>query len=401
MEEIMKKILILILLFPFIAAGSFPEDTMKDLTRANTKFALDMYASLCRNQGNIFYSPYSISTALAMTYAGACGNTEKEMAQALHFDLLEEDIHPAFSELQSHLQKIQKEEPVILNSANALWVEKTYQLKKDYLDLNKKYYSANIFSVDFRNDPEKSRVKINDWVKEKTEEKIKDLLAQGTINDLTRLVLTNAIYFLGEWENKFNPKATRDGDFWLDEANKVTAPLMYQEDIFGYAAGDGIQILEMPYKGESLSMVVFLPQKKDGLKELENSLNPENLEKWLACLKQQKVEIYFPKFKTTQSFNLNDVLKSLGMKEAFTRTANFFNMEPRKELFISDVVHKAFVEVDEKGTEAAAATAVVMELASMPMNVQVFKADHPFIFIIRERTTDSVLFMGRLANPTK
>lgn len=397
----MKKILILILLLPFFAADSFPEEAMQDLTRANTKFALDMYASLCQNQGNIFYSPYSISTALAMTYAGACGNTKKEMAQALHFDMLEQNIHPAFNKLQSHLQNIQKEEPIILNVANALWVEKTYQLKKEYLDLTKKYYSANIFSVDFGNNPEKSRVKINDWVEDKTEEKIKDLLAQGAINDLTRLVLTNAIYFLGEWEKKFNPKATQESDFWLDETNKVTAPMMYQKDIFGYAAGDGLQILEMPYKGESLSMVVLLPEKKDGLKELESTLNAENLEKWLAGLKKQKVETYFPKFKTTQSFNLNDILKSLGMKEAFTRSADFFNMEPRKELYISDVVHKAFVEVDEKGTEAAAATAVVMELASMPMDVPVFKADHPFIFIIRERVTESVLFMGRLADPTK
>ena len=396
----MKKFLILILLLIFVA-GSFPEDAMKDLSRANTKFALDMYASLCQKEGNIFYSPYSISTALAMTYAGACENTKKEMAQALHFDLLEENIHPAFNELQSFLQKIQKEEPVILNIANALWIEKMYQLKKDFIDLNKKYYSANIFSVDFRNNPEKSRLKINDWVEEKTEEKIKDLLVQGTINDLTRLVLTNAIYFLGEWNNKFNPKATGDNFFWLDDTNKVTVPMMYQEDTFGYAAGDGIQILEMPYKGESLSMVVFLPEKQDGLKELEGLLIVENLEKWLACLKRQKVETYFPKFKMTQSFNLNDVLKSLGMKEAFTRSADFSNMEPRRELFISDVIHKAFVEVDEKGTEAAAATAVVMELASMPLNVPVFKADHPFIFIIRERATNAVLFLGRLINPTK
>jgi len=397
----MKKILVLILILPFIVTSILPEEAMQDLSQANTKFALDMYASLCQDQGNIFYSPYSISTALAMTYAGACGTTKKEMAQALHFDILEENIHPAFNQLQAHLQNIQKEEPVILNSANALWVEKSYQLKKEYLDLNKKYYSANIFSVDFRNDPEKSRVKINDWVEDKTEEKIKDLLAQGTINDLTRLVLTNAIYFLGEWEKKFNPDATHESDFWLDETNKVTAPMMYQKDMFGYAAGDGLQILEMPYKGESLSMVVLLPEKKDGLKELEGTLNTENLDKWLAGLKTQKVETYFPKFKTTQSFNLNDILKSLGMKEAFTRSADFSNMEPRRELFISDVVHKAFVAVDEKGTEAAAATAVVMELASMPMDVPVFKADHPFIFIIRERTTDSVLFMGRLADPTK
>lgn len=397
----MKKILVFILILPFMVTSILPEDAMQDLSQANTKFALDMYASLCQNQGNIFYSPYSISTALAMTYAGACGTTKKEMAQALHFDMLEGNIHHAFNELQAHLQNIQKEEPVILNSANALWVEKTYQLKRDYLDLTKKYYSANIFSVDFRNDPEKSRVKINDWVEDKTEEKIKDLLAQGTINDLTRLVLTNAIYFLGEWEKKFNPEATRESDFWLDESNKMTAPMMYQKDIFGYAAGDGLQILEMPYKGESLSMVVLLPGKKDGLKELEGSLSTENLKKWLTGLKKQKVETYFPKFKTTQSFNLNDILKSLGMKEAFTRSADFSNMEPRKELYISDVVHKAFVAVDEKGTEAAAATAVVMELASMPMDVPVFKADHPFIFIIRERTTDSVLFMGRLADPTK
>lgn len=397
----MKKVLLFILILPFIITGIFPEGTMNDLAQANTGFALDMYGLLCQNEGNIFYSPYSISTALAMTYAGACGNTEKEMAQVLHFELPQEKIHSAFDELQSHLQKIQEEEPVILNIANALWTEKTYELKKDFLDLTKKYYGANIFSVDFRQNPDKSRLRINDWVEDKTEEKIKDLLSPGTINELTRLVLTNAIYFLGTWEHKFNPKVTRERDFWLDENNKVTVPMMYQNDHFGYGVTEGIQVLEMPYKGDSLSMVVFLPEKKEGIKALESSLSVENMEKWIAGLKQQKVETYFPKFKMTQKFNLNDVLNSLGIKEAFTRSANFSNMEPRKELYISDVVHKAFVEVDEKGTEAAAATAVVMELASMPMEVPIFKADHPFVFIIRENATNSILFMGRLMDPTK
>ncbi len=396
----MKKALPLILVLLFMPTGIFPEDAMNDLARANTRFALDIYELLGQEEGNIFYSPYSISTALAMTYAGACGNTQEEMAQVLHFCLPQEKIHSAFYELQSHLQKIQEEEPVILNIANALWTEKTYELKKDFLDLTKKYYEANIFPVDFKGDTDKSRIRINDWVEEKTEDKIKDLLAQGTINDLTRMVLTNAIYFLGTWEHKFNPKATQDSDFWLDEANKVTVPMMYQEDFFEYAEGEGMRILEMPYKGESLSMVVLLPEKKDGLKDLEGILNEENLGKWLNCLKRQKVETYFPKFQMTQSFNLNDILRSLGMKEAFTRSADFSNMEPCRELYISDVVHKAFVEVDEKGTEAAAATAVVMELAAMPMNVPVFKADHPFIFIIRDRSTNSILFIGRLTDPT-
>lgn len=397
----MKKVLPLILVLPFIIIGIFPEDNMNYLAQANTGFALDMYGLLCQDEGNIFYSPYSISTALAMTYAGACRNTEKEMAQVLHFGLPQEKIHSAFYELQSHLQRIQEEEPVILNIANALWTEKTYELKKEFLDLTKKYYDANIFPVDFRHDPDKSRIKINDWVEDKTEEKIKDLLGPDTINQLTRLVLTNAIYFFGEWEHTFNPKATRESIFWLDENKNVKIPMMYQESPFGYGVVDGIQVLEMPYKGDSLSMVVFLPEKKDGIKKLESSLSPENMKKWITVLRRQEVETYFPKFKMTQKFNLNDVLRSLGMKEAFTRTANYSNMEPNGELFISDVVHKAFVEVDEQGTEAAAATAVVMELAAMPMDTPVFKADHPFVFVIRERTTNSILFIGRLMDPTK
>jgi len=383
--------------------GQPGETDMQNLVRGNTAFSLDMYHLVRAGDGNIFFSPYSISTALAMTYAGARSTTSEEMAGTLHFSLDGNRLHAAFHELQTHLNTLQEKGPFRLNIANALWIQKDYMLLQEFNDLNRKFYGANLFHLNFSGDPEGSRIKINDWVEEKTEEKIKDLLPTGVIKKLTRLVLTNTIYFKAEWENKFDSDKTKEQDFWICGDNKTRVQMMNRKAVFGYWENEELQVLEMPYVYRGLSMIVFLPLTKDGLADLESNLTPETLHGWTSCLERRQVNVFLPKFKTTQDINLKDALRKLGMAEAFTTGADFSGMEPKKELYITDALHKAFIDVDEKGTEAAAATAVVMGIKAMMPDqvVPEFRADHPFLFLIKDNQSDSILFMGRLTQPGK
>jgi serpin B len=395
----MKTTILLIFICAMI--GFSQKSDVACVVRGNTDFAIDIYQKIRSESDNIFFSPYSISTAFAMTYVGARSETEKQMAQVFHFSLAQGQFHPAFSELQSILQSLQEEFDFKLNIANALWLEKSYSLLSEFLEVNQKYYDANLFHLNFKEDTEKSRLKINDWVEEKTEEKIKNLLAEGVITALTRLVLTNTIYFKAEWEMQFNPDITKKDDFWMTTENKTEVQMMYQKSYFGYMENDDIQVLEMRYKGEALSMFVILPKKIDGLCDLESHLSSETLNKWTSNIKRKEVRVYMPKFKTTQDLNLKKILVSMGLADAFSLNADFSGMEPKKELYITDAVHKAFIEVDEAGTEAAAATAVGIGMkTALPIEEPpVFRADHPFFFVIRNNTTESIIFMGRLANP--
>lgn len=389
------------LIFVCAMIGFSQKSDVACVVKGNTNFAINIYQKIHPESGNIFFSPYSISTALAMTYVGARSETDKQMAQALHFSLTQEQLHPAFSELQSELQKLQKKFNFKLNIANALWIEKSYKLLSEFLKVNQKHYDANLFHLDFKEKTERSRRKINDWVEKKTEGKIRDLLSEGIITALTRLVLTNTIYFKAEWENQFKAESTKPEDFWMTAKDRTEVQMMRQKSYFGYKEDENLQVLEMPYKGRAISMFVFLPKKRDGLSELESCLNSSTLSEWTTNIKRQEVLVFMPKFKTTKDLNLKEILKSLGMTDAFSYKADFSGMESKKELYISDAVHKAFIEVDEAGTEAAAATAVVMEVTSaLPIKEPpVFKADHPFMFLIQDSETKSILFMGRLTNP--
>lgn len=395
-----KNILILFLCFGLSAEIS-AEETMQDLVQRNTAFALDLYLQVKKPGENVFYSPYSISTALAMVYAGAREETEKEMAAALHFSLDQKDLHPLFHELQSHLVQLETEGILQLHIANALWIQEGYRLHDEFKALNKTYYEAGLNLLDFVRSTEKSRLKINTWVEEKTKSRIKDLLAQGTVDQMTRLVLTNAIYFLGKWENTFEKSATTEENFYLSSTETTTVPLMVQEDYFPYGENGHLQVLEMPYEGRALSIIILLPKEKDGLPQLESQLSPENLKTWTSGLSSRKVRVLFPRFKMTQGISLEENLRKMGMERAFTGEADFSGIEPRKELYISAVIHKAFIAVDEKGTEAAAATAVAMLAMAAPVLEEPpeFRADHPFLFFIRDNQTGSILFLGRLLNP--
>jgi serine protease inhibitor len=374
--------------------------SVETVVQGNTQFALDLYQQLCTAEGNLFFSPYSMSTALAMTYAGARGDTETQMAQTLHFTLDQERLHPAFASLEAGLKDVQEKGHVLLKVANALWPQVSYPFLEEFLTLTKECYGVLITPVNY-GDAEAARRKINTWVEEKTQEKIRDLILPGMVGALTRLVLVNAIYFKGNWASQFDKKLTTPAPFLITPSEKVEVPMMAQERTFGYGQRDSLQILELPYAGDDLAMIVLLPEKVDGLSELETALTVENVEKWMGSVWETEVQVFLPRFKIGCAFRLHDRLVSMGMVDAFDESkANFSGMDGNENwLYISDVVHKAFADVNEEGTEAAAATAVVVRSKAVPPPLPVFRADHPFVFLIRENHTGSILFVGRVVNP--
>lgn len=398
------------LLLTFLVVGTFSgpvlaehEDSsdMKTVTEGNTAFALELYAKLKEKEGNLFLSPHSISTALAMTYAGARGDTAREMAGALHFALGQKELHPAFARLEAQLKAAQEKGGIELSVANSLWAQKDFDFLEEFLDLTKKNYGAGVHHVDFKTACEAARKEINLWVEQKTREKIKDLIKPGVLNAITRLVLVNAIYFKGDWASQFKKDLTKEASFRLSPEKSVSVPMMNQKQEVGYAENDEMQIIELPYVGNDLSMIVLLPRKVDGLDELENALTAAKLREWTGSLGKKEVIVFLPKFKMTSQFSLEQVLATMGMRDAFSAKADFSGMDGRKDLFISAVIHKAFVDVSEEGTEAAAATAVVMRLTAAPVPAPEFRADHPFLFMIRHNPSGSILFLGRVVNPAK
>jgi serpin B len=389
-----------------VVLGADAQADLRQQREGNTVFACDLYGKLRAAQpgANLFLSPYSVSTALAMTWGGARGNTDQEMGQALHFGLDQTRLHPAFAALQERLNAVQKKGKVQLAVANSIWPNKNYPFLKDYMDLLKSDYGVSVTPVDYANAAEAARRIINLWVEDKTSQKITDLIPTGVLDNLTRLVLVNAIYFKGDWASQFKKADTKDQPFHLASGGDVPAPLMYQsqKNKFRYGESEDLQVLEMPYAGDDLSMVVLLPKKQDGLAELENALTGPNLDKWMRTTRTREVKVWLPRFKMTCEARLDTLLQALGMKDAFNaRTADFSGMDGTRFLYLSAVLHKAFVDVNEEGTEAAAATAVVVKTRSARIEdpPAVFRADHPFVFLIRERSTGSLLFLGRLANP--
>lgn len=370
------------------------------VVKGNTAFALNLYGQLREEPGNLFLSPYSISSALAMTYAGARGRTAEQMAASLRFMLPNEQLHPTFGGLTKGLNEAGKTGDFELAVANALWGQKGEKWLPAFLALNREHYGAGLNEVDFIRATEEARLTINAWVEKETREKIKDLLKPGVLTRDTRLVLTNAIYFKGLWLAQFKKEATKDAPFHVTSDKTTTVPMMNQTGSFKYLRGDGFKALELPYHGDRLSMVVFLPEEVDGLADFEKTLTAENLAKWLPRLrKTPNVVVGLPKFTVTAEFSLSKVLKTLGMTDAFTDgVADFSGMDGTKNLFISAVIHKAFVDVNEEGTEAAAATAVVVGVTSV-VEPPVFRADHPFLFLIRDTVSGSILFLGRVVNP--
>ncbi|HBL13408.1 MAG TPA: hypothetical protein DD379_18820 [Cyanobacteria bacterium UBA11162] len=370
------------------------------LVKGNNAFALDLYSQLCSNQKrNLFVSPYSLSTALAMTYAGARGKTATEIAKVLHFTLEQEHLHPSFTTLIRDLKTNEKKGYQLLQ-ANRLWGQKGENFQDDFLKITKDNYGSQLEEVDFINATEEARRTINNWVMQQTQDKIQGLFPEGSLNQDTRLVLTNAIYFKGTWLEPFNRQQTKTQPFNITATEKVNVPMMYKEDGRSYYTDlDDLQVLEMPYVGDRLSMVILLPKKVDGLADLEKKLTLDNLDKWLSSLPSHPamVNVFLPKFKVTSAFELNQVLSAMGMPLAFSNNADFSGVNNNDNLSISKVVHQAFVDVYEEGTEAAAATGVGSEGAESVTFL--FRVDHPFIFLIRDKNSGSILFLGRVINP--
>jgi serpin B len=387
-----------------IAHADEPAPDTRKVVADNTRFAIDLYGKLRTRAGNVFFSPYSISTALAMTCGGARGETAKQLAQTLRFELPPDKLPPAFAALAADLGAVQQQGQVKLAVANSLWPQLGLAFLPDYLALCQKYYGSSIEPVDYSGHTEAARKTINDWVEARTNRKIVELLKPGVVGDSTRLVLVNAIYFKGNWASPFEARLTANEPFHISSEKSVATPLMRQTHDFRYAESPGRQVLELPYAGDDLSMLVLLPTKVDGLGELEAGLTAENLTSWTANLRSQKVAVFLPRFKSTSEFSLSGTLAALGMSDAFGGQADFSGMDGRKDLFISDVIHKAFVEVNEEGTEAAAAIAIMMFESAAPSNprpIPVFRADHPFLFLIRDHRNGSVLFLGRVTDSTQ
>ncbi|WP_292728888.1 serpin family protein [Methanoculleus sp.] len=373
----------------------------------NTRFAVDLYRQLANapdSEGrNLFFSPYSISSALAITCEGARGTTADEIGSVLHLPENETLRRAGFAGLDAILNS--EDENYTLRTANALWAEETYPFLPDYVDVAARWYGANVTNLDFKSSSEASRATINRWVEERTEDRIRDLLPAGSIDSLTRLVITNAIYFKGTWANEFDANETSEEEFRVGPNETVLVPMMQRTDedaVYGYTETDTLQVLELPYahgNGTELSMLVLLP-KEDNLTAAEESLDAETVADLRESLVRERVRVFFPKFTLETAYSLPGTLGAMGMPTAFTDAADFSGMDGTQDLFISEVVHKAFVDVNEEGTEAAAATGVVMGVTSVrPNDTPVFRADHPFIFLILENDSGTVLFMGRVANP--
>ncbi len=396
-------------------SGITPE-IASSVVEANNLFAMDLYSKYSEQKdGNIFFSPYSISTALAMTYEGARGETADEIRNVFHYpdkETLRVGNAGVYNEINAPNQEYR------LSVANALWAEQTYPFLSEYLQIVSDYYGGGVKNMNFKGNPDGSRIEINKWVEDKTNGKIKDLIPAGVITDMTRLVLTNAIYFKGNWLWEFDKSKTRELDFRINSANIVKTEMMYMDPDkarFSYANLEKLQILELPYKGDKISMLILLPKQgkeydfETGEEiiydySLEDvNLSYEDLENYKSKMAEEKLDaIYLPKFEFDTKYFMSKDLKEMGMSTAFSLDADFSGIDGNGDLFITDVIHQAFVKVDEEGTEAVAATAVVMgETASRQVFTKTFRADHPFIFIIQQKDTGNILFMGRVVNPNE
>ncbi|HWB55138.1 MAG TPA: serpin family protein [Tepidisphaeraceae bacterium] len=397
-----------LLLVGLMAATGFAQKAppaAKNVAGDINAFAVDLYTRLDRTPGNLFFSPYSIESALGMAYVGARGNTAKQMAQTQHISDLDKPLSQSLRVLSSQLHEQSMAhgwQTYELECANGFWMQQGLSFNRDFVHILQRDFDATPCQVDFHS-AVSAADEINQWVSSNTHGKIPTIIAPESVGPLTRLVLANAIYFKGKWLNEFPGTATSKQPFNLDYEHQVNVALMHDEPQgLSYMETDELQAVELPYVGNDLSMIVCLPRRIDGLTKLEQQWTDTNMRRWLEQMQPRRVEVYLPKFKTTTEIDLAKILATMGMKDAFDPAhADFSGIIGRRRLFISDVIHKTFVDVNEKGTEAAAATGIVCasSLRLMGLPPVVFRADHPFLFLIRDRNSGAILFMGRIVNP--
>jgi len=388
-----------------IASDALPQTApAPSLAQGNNVFALNMYRHLRTADGNIFFSPFSIRTALAMTCAGARGQTADQMRNALQFSLAGDALHRAFGDSITTLNTGGGTD-YEMRVANSLWGDTTSTFLQPFIDINERFYGGALERLDFRNASENARLTINAWVEEQTRKKITNLLTPGSVSADTRLVLVNAVYFKGLWAEQFDKKLTRNEPFYRADGRTVDVPLMTFSEAHNlpFYSEEGLKIIELAYKGDDISMLIVLPDTAGGLGMIEEKLDEATLSRWVSGLRSRSVQVFLPRF--TITWGASDIvphLRSLGMHDAFEPgAADFSGIDGTRDLLISGVFHKAFVDVYEEGTEAAAATGVVMRMTAMPLEPELFRADRPFLLCIREKATGAILFMGRLTEPEK
>ena len=374
------------------------------INQASLDLSLNLYKQINgAPDGNVIFSPYSIAAAFSMVLLGAKENTAVELVKALGYtDESTSDVHQA--QMETMVGLLKNSGKVTLDTANKLFIEQSYDLEHQYLEACHRYYDNEAESVDFCKSPENSRIKINKWVESKTKNKIVNLVPPGSIDSLTRLVIANAVYFKGDWKDKFDFKNTRVMDFHINPEKKTQVRMMMQESkfIIGHDLELGVQIVKVPYEGGKVSMILLVPTDRFGLNELEEKLTVQNLHSLASPQHFEEIVLSLPQFKVEYDFNIVPALKALGVNDLFNAAgANLQGMSGRPDLHVSGAYHKAFVEVNEEGTEAAAATAVVVVLNSLPLPPVKVTCDHPFMFLIKHESTQTVLFMGKYTSPPK
>ncbi len=382
------------------AGGDGPSDAdFTSVANSNNQFAFDLYSKYGESGNNVFYSPYSITSALTMAYEGAEGQTAEEMREVFHLPENIGEVREGFYAINRELNKGEK--PYTLSVANSLWAQEGYPFVEEYFDVIGEYYSGKATNLDFARETENARITINAWVEENTKGKICDIIPQGMLSPANRLVIANAVYFKANWSSQFSEYATANDTFTLETGEEVEVEMMHQMYLFNYAELDELEILEMPYQGNDISMLVILP--KEGMEgEVEGSFTLENFEMWKESMEMERVEVGFPKFTYEANYMMANDLKDMGMPTAFSPDADFTGMSPTGELFIDEVIHKTYIEVTEAGTEAAAATVVMMRAVSIIEEPpKQFTADRPFIFIIQQKDSGNILFMGKLSDPSE
>lgn len=388
----MKKLLLFISIC-LISYNSFSQSIIE----SNNRFSFDIYQKIKSKNENIIFSPVSITSAFAMTYVGAKNVTFNEIADVFYFNTNKSIFNSSYKNL---FEDKLKGKPAFYN-ANSLWIQKDLELNPDFLSINKEYYSSSIHFSDFLNDSESSRLNINRWVEKNTNGKITNLLQPSSIDNTTRLVLINALYFKASWKKQFKKEKNTEAQFQIAKRDFVNTTFMNNSINTWYYEDKYAQVIDIPYSDENISLMIILPKSLRKLRKLEKNLNYDYYKKYIENKQKMRVKLSIPKFNIESDFDLNKTLQSLGIKNAFSSSANFSGISVKEKLYISKVIHKAKIRIDEEGTEAAAATAVIMRKTSMMLENVEFIANKPFIYILRNNETNCIYFMGKILNPKK